>query len=207
MLTDAGDPINYASRMVLDPAPLAGAPTKPRNVLQIEALYDELVANEAGEALASAAGFPLAVPNVGSNAGTRDLKSDANNHGHVTFAPAAPDANGIHDVPVAGVTAVLVQTSPAQHGSDLVRGKGKHSYAIPYALFDTDSPFNPLDTGKQFYVRDSYRELQAMVTGYFAGAFAGQTPAVAGFRPPVRDFDDDGALDDVDRDPSDPTVQ
>jgi dienelactone hydrolase len=206
-LIDAGDPLSYASRILQDPAPLAGAPTGPRNVLQTEVLYDELVANEAGEALAFAAGFALAEPNVGTNAGTRDLKNPANNHGKVDLVSAPADASGIHDVPMAGVTAVVVQVSPGQHGSDIVRAEGHHSFAIPYALFDTDAPFHPLDADKQFNVEEGYRELQAAVVGFFGGAFAGKVPAVSGFKPPVRDFDGDGATDDVDRDPSDPTVQ
>jgi hypothetical protein len=105
------------------------------------------------------------------------------------------------------VTAVVVQVSPGQHGSDLVRAEGHHSFAIPYALFDTDAPFHPLEADKQFDVREGYRELQTMVVGFVSSAFAGGTPKVSGYLPPVRDFDGDGALDDTDKDPSDPTVQ
>ena len=39
------------------PHMVATKPTKPRNILQIEVLFDELVTNEADEALARAAGI------------------------------------------------------------------------------------------------------------------------------------------------------
>jgi hypothetical protein len=171
-------------------------------------LNDELLGNEGAEALARTAGLGLAVPNVGSNSGTRDLKNPSANVGRVPLPDVSPDAQGlIHDTPLPGVTAVVVQASPGGHGSDIVRGKYKHSFAIPYAKFDTNEPFTALDPSKRFFVRDPYRELQATMTRFFDDAFQGRVPNVTGFRPPARDFDDDGATDDVDRDPSDPTIQ
>jgi hypothetical protein len=44
------------------------------------------------------------------------------------------------------------------------------------------------------------------MSGFFTDAFARRVPGVAGFQPPLRDFDDDGYTDDVDRDPNDPSV-
>lgn len=132
-IAEAGDPIAYASRLVKSPAPLAGAPTGPRNILQIEVLFDELVSNECNEALARAAGYGMASPNVGPNAGIADLASRKTYPGggiKLEVLPAAPD--GYHDVPKAGVTAILVQASPAHHGADLVRSKGTRSYRIPF---------------------------------------------------------------------------
>jgi dienelactone hydrolase len=201
-LAEAGDPIAFAKALVLAPRPLKGAPTSPRNILQTEVVYDELVANEGGEALARAAGMGLATPNVGSNAGIVDVKDMTRNTQRVPLVDVAPDAVGIHDTPIAGVTAVVVQASPGQHGYDAVRRVGGRSYAIPYGRTDGSEPFVRLDTG--YDVRCPYREMQSMATRFFDDAFAGRVPVVAGFKPPVRDADDDGATDDVDADPNDP---
>lgn len=200
-----GDPISFASELVTAPVPIAGQPARRRNVVLTEVLYDELVANEGGEALARAAGFPLAVPNAGSNAGIRDIVHLDANVDRLHLPQAAPGPDGaIRGAPMAGVTAVVVQTSPGQHGFDLVRRHATHHYGIPYAEYAEGTPFITL--AKTFDVRDAYLPLQATMGGFFADAFAGRVPGVAGFQAPVRDFDDDGATDDVDPDPNDPSV-
>ena len=207
-LMEPGDPIDYASYLVTSPGTIKGVKLAPRNVLQTEIVYDEVVANEGSEALARAAGFGLALPNVGGNAGTIDVKNLANASGRVPLPDVAPDAAGlIHDTPTAGVTAVVVQQSPGEHGSNFVSSKALHLYAIPYGRFDTAAPFVALDASKKFYVPTAYRKMQAMVTRFIGDGFAGKVPAVTGFEPPIRDFDGDGALDEVDADPSDPTVK
>lgn len=204
---DSGDPIDYARTLVTAPHALAGAPTKPRNVLQIEVVYDELVSNESNEALARAGGWGLATPNVGSNAGVSDVKNVAGSAGRVPLPDVAPAGDGtIHDTPVPGVTAVVVQTSPSQHGEDMEKAKSRRRFAVPYGRFDTEVPFPQLDPTKEYTVRTSYRQVQATMTGFIDDAFQGKVPRVAGFQPPVRDVDDDGAPDDVDPDPNDPTV-
>ena len=104
-------------------------------------------------------------------------------------------------------TAVVVQQSPGEHGSNLVSSRAQHAFAIPYALYGTPAPFTPLAPNKLFDVDTGYRQLQATIVRFVADGFAGKVPNVTGFKPPVRDFDGDGATDDVDRDPSDPTVQ
>jgi hypothetical protein len=97
---------------------------------------------------------------------------------------------------------VVVQVGPGQHGYDAVRRRGQRTYQVPYGRTDGTDPFVRLSD--QFYVSCPYRELQAVMTRFFDDAFAGRTPVVTGFKPPVRDSDDDGAADDVDADPSDP---
>jgi hypothetical protein len=203
-IAEAGDPIAYAKEMITAPAPLAGAATKPRNYLQIEAIYDELVANEGNEALARAAGFPMAVPNVGSNAGIADIVHIDANPQRITFPQAMPDAKGIHDVPMAGITAVLVQASPATHSDDLMSSYGNRNWEIPYNVTDPNQiAFRKLDAYK---VKTPYRELHAVVTGFLDGAFAGAgAPSVTGLPTPIRDADGDGKTDDVDPNPNDPT--
>jgi hypothetical protein len=207
-LMEPGDPIDYASYLVTSPGTFKGATIAPRDVLQTEVLYDEIVANESGEAWARAAGLGLATPNVGSNAGVVDLRHPGAGSGKVPLADVSPDGAGlIHDTPVPGVTAVVVQQSPGEHGSNLVSSRAQHAFAIPYALYDTAAPFTPLAPNKMFDVDTGYRQLQATIVRFVADGFAGRVPNVTGFKPPVRDFDGDGATDDVDRDPSDPTVQ
>ena len=201
-IVDPGDPLTFAKFLVTSPQPVGGI-AKPRNILQTEVLYDELVANESGEALARAAGYGLAVPNVGSNAGVLDVKDLSHRAGTVPLTDVQPDANGaIHDTPISGVTAVVVQISPAVHSEDLVSSTAKRLWAIPFT-----HPFSQLDTNKQYSVRTSYRAIQATAASFFADAFAGEAPKVAGFTPPIRDVDDDGAADDVDADPNDPQVK
>jgi hypothetical protein len=208
-ILEPADPIAFAPTLSLRPLPLKGKPTKPRNVVLTEVIFDELVANEGGESLARAAGWGLAVPNVGSNAGTVDLRDESKNAaGRVPLRDVPPDASGaMHDTPVEGATAVVVQVGPAEHGSDLVRAKGFRKSRIPYALWDASQPFSRLDDAQAFRIRNPYREVQATMVRFFAAAFEGKVPSVAVFKPPSRDFDDDGALDAVDPDASNPQLK
>jgi hypothetical protein len=43
-----------------------------------------------------------------------------------------------------------------------------------------------------------------MTVQFIATAVAGEVPAVRGFEPPVRDFDDDARVDTAHGDPNDP---
>lgn len=202
---EPADPLLFAPHLVASPVAVAGAPAAPRNVLQLEALYDELIGNEGGEAFARAGGWGLATPNVGGNAGVRDLKHVDVRNDPVPLASIAQDGSGaIHDTPAPGITAAVVQFGPGSHGSDIVSSKGTHHFAIPFARYDTTAPFTPLDP--TFDVRNPYRELAHTVTDFFASGFSGGAPDVVVYKPAVRDFDDDGAQDDVDPDPSNPAV-
>jgi hypothetical protein len=186
---DPADPLVHAHRLVRHPATVAGTLNPKKNVILVEAIGDELVANEGGEALARVIGMPLATPSVGSNAG-------------LTFAEAKPGADGaIRGVPEAGVTAVLVQASPATHGQDLYNVHGKRHYAVPFGQ-PGPSPFPVLP--QDIPVREPYLALQDMCVTFFRSAFAGEVPAVRGFPAPRRDFDDDGVDDAQDGAPADP---
>jgi dienelactone hydrolase len=183
-LIEAGDPIAYAQHLVTSPAPLAGAPTKPRNILQIEVLFDELVANEANESLARAAGYALASPNVGLNAGVSDLGTHAPYRGGGIKLPILPEApGGYHDVPVAGSTAILIQASPAQHGQDLITAKCERQYQPPF-----NAPDGKLELTRvpPEAIPCPYRELQATMVRFLGDAFEGRVPVVAGFAAPSR---------------------
>ncbi|MEP7120122.1 MAG: hypothetical protein ABJE95_04390 [Byssovorax sp.] len=191
-IVDPGDPLLYAGNIITSPRTVNGTKNPPKDVIQIEVLWDETVANQANEALARAAGFPLAEPSVGSMAG-------------LMFASAMPSGGVISGVPVPGTTAVLVQAGPATHSSDLFSSKGKHHYKHPSAQFDKLDPFPTLPF--DFAVNQPYLPLQTMMTGFFAGAFAGGgAPPVKGFPTPVLDFDGDGFPDAMDAAPEDPTA-
>lgn len=190
-IVDPGDPLLFAGNIITNPLTVNGVKNPPKDVIQIEALWDETVANAANEALARAAGFPLGEPGVGSMAG-------------VPLGSAMPVGGKISGVPMAGTTAVLIQCGPATHSSDLFSAKGKHHFKHPTALFDQLDPFPVLLN--DFAVNQPYLALQTMMTGFFGGAFAGGgAPPVAGFPTPVLDFDGDGFPDAMDAASEDPT--
>lgn len=185
-MLDPADPLSYADRLVRDPPAVEGTPAGRKSVVLIEALWDELVSNEGSEALAYAAGMPLAAPHVGPNGGVELLTVEVE-----------PGADGIRGAPEPGATVVLVQASPATHGSDLYNASGRRTYASPFV-----APFPTLP--QEIPVRQPYLGLQAMVADFFASSFAGEVPVVRGFPAPRRDFDDDGRDDAGDADPNDP---
>jgi hypothetical protein len=115
-----------------------------------------------------------------------------------------PDATGYHDTPQPGVTALIAQVSPAQHGANLVRSKGERSYKIPY---NTKEGRLSLERQDAAPVPCPYRDLQEVMLRFFADAFDGKVPAVTGLPIPIRDLDGDGATDDADRAPADPSVK
>ena len=201
---ESADPLLYARDLVRAPVPVSNLPPKAHSVLLLECLYDELVANEAGESWAREAGLSLAAPDVGVNSGVLDLKSPSTGRWRALLPEAQPDATGaIHDLPQAGVTAVVVQEDPCDHGSDWVSSKGQHQYAIPYVSYKNASLYTRLDTA--FDMANPYRGAAKQFVEFLADSFAGKTPAVTVQTAPVRDFDGDGVTDDLDSAPSDPT--
>jgi len=203
---DPADPLMFAPYLVKSPGTVKGQKLLPRNVLAIEVLFDETLPNDGTESWARAAGIGLAAPNVGPNAGVHALdvfRDPTKVVDRIPLPDVMPDAQMlIHDTPIAGVTAVMVQTSPATHYRNLEDSKGQRTFAAP---FNVASP--PLATSKQYWVRHSFVEQWAMVARFVADSFAGGAPNVTGFKPPVRDLDDDGTPDATDPDPNDPTVK
>lgn len=185
---DAADPLSYAGALVRDPVMVEpiGA---PKSVVYIEALWDELVANEGTEALGVAVGIPLAGPSTGPIGG-------------VVLEEIAAAAGGLRGVPAAGHTVLIVQASPATHGSDLYSRRGSRRFAAPFVPEEGD-PFTALP--QPIEIEQPYLGLQSMVVGFFASSFAGDVPVVAGFPAPVRDFDQDGVPDASDPHPLDPS--
>ena len=212
---DPGDPLSFASYVVKSPGTVNNKALTSKNVLQIEVVYDEFVANESNEALARGLGIGLAVPNVGTNSGVSTMamvRDPTTIPDRLTLAAVQPDDAGlIHDTPKAGTTGVLVQTMPAQHGDNFQEALAGHTYAIPYNQFATMTPFVKLGTGSAasdppFRVTCSYRQQQSMAVRFLDDAFRGKVPNVGGFLPAVRDFDGDGVPDSTDTDPNNPSV-
>ncbi|HVY48462.1 MAG TPA: hypothetical protein VHB21_21385, partial [Minicystis sp.] len=187
-MLDPADPLTHARFIQAEPRVVGGKTNPPKSVVLIEALYDELVTNEGSEAVSRAAGFRLASPNVGPNGG-------------VDLPVATPTGGSIHDTPKPGITAVLLQASPATHGCDLYCAEGTRTYAMP---FNRKGPDRFPTIPSPFAIHEPYLGLQAMCVSFFGSAFAGGTPVVKDFPKPVRDFDQDGRPDATDPDPNDP---
>jgi len=212
---DPGDPIGFAPYVVASPGTVNGTALTPKNVLQIEVVYDDYVANEGNEALARGLGLGLAVPNVGTNSGVQTMamvKDPTTIPDRLPLPSDNPDDAGlIHDTPKAGTTAVLVQTMPAQHGVNFQNALDTESYAIPYNQFATKTPFVKLGAGSAtadppFKVTSAYLAEQAMAVRFLTDSFAGKVPNVTGVPTPVRDYDQDGYPDAIDADPNNPNV-
>lgn len=213
-VVEPGDPLSLAQNIVLNPQPLVGQPTQPRDVLQFEVIYDEWVSNEADEALARAGGWGIAQPNVGSNTGITDYKNLANDTQLLPLPSVAPQSDGsIHDTPSQGVTAVVVQVSPGTHGDDMIASSGTREYCIPFANFPSGTPFDLLaqtasspTQDQWFTVKDPYLQTQQTIFEFLSDGFAGKVPGVVVHQTPVRDLDGDTYTDDVDADPCNPNV-
>lgn len=198
-IIDPGDPLEFASYIVQSPQPLAGQATKPRNVLQVEVVWDEWVPNESNEALARAGGWGLADPNVGPNAGVLDFRNLADNPGRMSLETVSPQPDGsIHDTPMSGVTAIMVQESPATHAANLTQSSDKRSFCIPYANYASANPFVSVTP---FKVPCPYLQTQSTVARFLSDGFAGKVPGVVTPETPVRDLDGDGDMDATDPNP------
>jgi hypothetical protein len=140
---------------------------------------------------------------VGVNSGNAERGASNPYRGggiELTMLPA-PDATGYHDTPKAGVTALIAQVSPAQHGSNLVKSKGNRSYNIP---FNSKEGGLTLERQEGVPVPCPYRELQDAMLRFFSDAFEGKVPVVTGLPAPKRDLDGDGTPDSSDPAPSNP---
>jgi dienelactone hydrolase len=200
-IIDPGDPLDFASYVVQSPQPLAGQATKARNVLQVEVVWDEWVPNESNESLARAGGWGLGDPNVGPNAGVLDYKNLADNPGRMSLPSVAAQSDGtIHDTPAQGVTAVMVQESPANHGANLTSSSDKRNFCIPYGNYASGTPFASVTP---FSVPCPYLKTQSTIERFLTDGFAGKVPAVVPPVTPVRDLDGDGVPDATDPNPCD----
>lgn len=156
---DGGDPI------ALSPLVLAG--DKPRNVLMFEAVGDEVVSNESTEALARGMGLRVLDPSVSALAELTKVT------GTVTGVPRAES------------TGLLIQASPAEHGSNCIVRRGQRRYSLAKSVFGDPSqePFPTLD--KPISFENPYLETQDASTKFIDDAFAGKVPSVTWTKAPV----------------------
>lgn len=176
-MLDGADPISYAPHVLRDRPTVAGAPLPPRHVLMLEAMNDEIMANGATAALALAMGVPILGPSY---------------DGDARFAVVEGSAQGNVD----GQTAVLIQQSPACHGSNWTYEKGTREWGL---FGEEDTEHLALET--PVVIHNPIRPTHELVTDVLRAALAGGAPAVAHPAPPRQDFDDDGVLDADDATP------
>jgi len=118
-LVDAGDPLSKAPHWLNDP--LVGG---PRNIMQIVDHQDEVVPNQAGEALAHAAGFELFRPFV------------ANPMLNPAPFPLAATSGSISGNGPGGVTAFVLQQGTAAHAATMVASVSSLGLVPELALVD-----------------------------------------------------------------------
>jgi hypothetical protein len=113
-IIDAADPLTYAGRVLDGTFP-------DRHVLAIEVMGDELIPNEATDALARAMGLHLLVPYAAAVEGVPTVDSPASGN-------------------VDGHTAVVVQYSPATHGANWTSLEGELTF-VPGFPHEGEDPF------------------------------------------------------------------
>lgn len=176
-LLDGADPITFAPHVLRDRASLAGTPLPPRHVLLLEAVNDEIMANGATTALALAMGVPILGPSYDSDA---------------RFAVVEGEARGNLE----GQTAVLIQQSPACHGTNWTHEQGQREWR-PFS--EEDIEHEPLE--QPVIIHNPIRPTHELLGTLLRARAADQVPGVIHPAPPRQDFDDDGILDADDDSP------
>jgi hypothetical protein len=120
-IIDPADGVNSAAFLL---APDAGA---PRNVIQVEDFGDQVVPNQANEAIALAAGLPIFDPYV-LNLHQSALSLPIANPG----TPGTVSGNAASGL----ATAVLLQNSPATHAASIGDGPGTLTFIPEFAHAD-----------------------------------------------------------------------
>ncbi len=174
---DPGDPINYAPYTLAHP--LTGG--RPKNILQIEVMWDHLVPNSSNEALATAFGIPLLKPYY---------------HKVASLPEVASPYRGTH-----GFTSALVQYFPAGHGTNIAN----QYYDLEWQLgfpFETGERFRRLP---ECAIESSYpwcrlpspiRYVQEQIVRFFTSYLETGVPEIVSTLAPDRDFDHDGRSDE-----------
>ncbi|RME51292.1 MAG: hypothetical protein D6795_08510, partial [Deltaproteobacteria bacterium] len=189
---DPADPINFAPFVIARPLTLTAGTAPRRDILQIMVHSDEVVPNISNEALARALGLDLLSPALTE----------------VPFLASTPSpAAGNLSFEGEGVTGVLVQYAPADHGGNMTRQWGEKEY-YPGFPFPPDQPqerFPKFDT--PIPIRNPNGATLEQIKTFLETLFFEEAPRVVTTEVPRPDFDDDGVLDDADADPYDPSVQ
>lgn len=176
-ILEAGDPINYAPYALKNP--LAGG--MPKNILQIEVMWDHLVPNSSNEALARAFGLPLLAP----------------------YYRQVPDLRTV-DAPFTGkdgFTAALVQYFPAGHGTDLANQQYDLEWQLGFP-FEGGERFRRLpecSTGGGHpwcNLKSPVAQVQEQIVRFFTSSLERGVPEIVSTMTPERDFDHDGIPDE-----------
>lgn len=174
---DGADPIVYAP-LVLHRAPLGALAGRPRDVLILEAMGDEVLSNVGTEALTQAMGLDMLGPSFSS---VRNVQE----------RPGTVSAN------VDGRTGLLLQFATATHGE--VWSKTNVTRAVLPFVGEAESwPRLPMPIA----VTNPVAEVRGMLDLLLAQIRADEVLHLQHPAPPVHDFDDDGILDDVDPTPN-----
>ena len=182
---DGADPLSYAPHVLRDRFTIGGTALGPRHVIAIEVVGDQVLSNRGTEALAQALGLDALAPHLEIPEGIGTVAS-----------PAAANRDG--------QTAVLVQYAPATHGGNWSSERGLLRY-LPTFPVEGDDPF-PRLPGAIEIPNPIYETLEQVVE-ILQTYQAGEAPRVRMTKPPVHDFDADGAPDDVDPAPYDPATR
>lgn len=178
-LLDAADPIVYAP-LTLHRTALGTLAGRARDVVVLEAIGDEVLSNVGTEALATAMGLDMVAPSFVDVRGVDLL--------------AGPVSGN-----VGGRTGLLLQFAPATHGevwsrTSVVRRLEPFAGEVE-SWTRLDAPVS---------ITNPVAEVRAMLETLLAQVRADAVLEVTHPAPPVRDFDDDGLLDDVDPTPTGP---
>lgn len=176
-LLDGADPLSFAPHVLKDRARVNGAALPPRHVLILEAINDEIMANGATNALALALGMPILGPSY---------------DGDERFAVVEGTAAGNLE----GQTAVMIQQSPACHGTNWTHELGQREWGL---YGEEDIEHFELDT--PVIINNPIRQTHELLVGVLRDHADGRAPSVTHPAPPRQDFDDDGVLDGDDASP------
>ena len=182
---DGADPLSYAPHVLRDRFAIGGVELGPRHVIALEVLGDQVLSNRGTDALAQALGLDALVPHLDVPEGIGSVPS-----------PAAGNRDG--------QTAVLVQYSPATHGANWSSEFGLLRY-LPTFPVDGDDPFPRLPGAIK--IPNPIYETHEQVVEILQTYVAGDPPRVRMTKPPIADFDADGAPDAADAAPYDPTIR
>jgi hypothetical protein len=162
-IIDPADGVNSAS-LLLDPAD-----GSPRNVLQVEDFGDQVVPNQASEALAVAAGLQIFDPFV------------INLHHNPISLALTPTARSIKGNAHGGATAALLQNGPATHAQSIITTPGTITFVPEFAHVEdfvlNGQGFPTLERG----IRVPNAGILGSVLDWFADIVANGTPGTFAF--------------------------
>jgi pimeloyl-ACP methyl ester carboxylesterase len=179
---DGADSLTFSRHVLKDRFMIENQYLGRRHVVCIEVMNDEIMPNQATDALARGFGLHVLKPNLDAPDGLFQIES-----------PGGGNVNN--------QTGVLVQYEPATHGYNWSAERGDLVY-VPGGPQDGDVRFPKLTD--KITIREPIYETHAQVAEILSTYFAGQNPKVRSTKAPVADFDGDGRPDNTDPDPLDP---